>query len=165
MLDHTINSTYFNPWNNVDRTKQQSLSKILSYYLNIQLYTDYKLYNNMTEDEIYKECYESIKFCNKVFLWYCNKYPEFKMIKLPSHGFIFGVVHGIISKFNFEDIKFFIEEYTNNTYRSNKFRIEYDRKRNMIKKKLKIEFGFIPSPETLNKLIEHFDLKIKPFKL
>jgi len=165
MLNYTINPSYFSPWDNVGKKKQQFPSKKLSNHLHFNFYTDYKMYDDMPEDDLQKKCNRSIKFRRKLFLYYCYLYPMFTTIKIYDELDVENILRGIISKFNFEDIKFFIEEHVCNNYRTKKFRIEYDRKRNMVKKKLKIEFGYIPSPETLNKLIEHFDLKIKPFKL
>lgn len=77
-------------------------------------------------------------------------YPEFKNIKIIDGDDIVDIVHGITSKFVFNDIKFYIENWSHtdsDNMKSHRLII------NIIEYLLNINFKYIPSPDSLRYIL------------
>ena len=79
--------------------------------------------------------------------------PELLNIRATTGLNLYDIIMGDVSRFNFDDIKFFIEDWKFDTKEGNIIR------KNLrdLEKKYSIEFQWIPSPKTLSTIINHLD--------
>lgn len=110
------------------------------------------LNNNGTETEIKTYRDNIIDIYNKIIR--VNK--ELKKIPVKSIGDVYDVCMGVISKFNFDDINFFVSF-------DNVSRIKHNIENRPIISQLEIAAGhdmqWVPSPFTTEKLLNHFNIK------
>lgn len=119
--------------------------------------TDWKLPKDVNEfaDELH-DAFDTDNFdmLKSMYAEVINLNPQLKNIKLKTYGDLYGLIYGAISKFNYDDIKFFIEQ-GENRIRYNLNADTQDRRANIMMKYKVNSLQWVLSPTTLQKLEEY----------